>query len=765
MQSYDLFEIEEDYRCSWTYDNSLAGLFYLTAYALFEELGDFSSAQFYLEKAESIIDELIRTQNEDGSWYMAYNVYDLPGTKSPAWGVWPREEKHMGSIAWAGLLLANYYGLFYNDSSKQERLNNIIDASSKTLQWILSHQQMDEDKPCYGAFFGGEGYSGKPLDWASIEHNTAVQAFLITVYRLTGCSLYKERAQLSARWMVRPVEEGGMWLGDHFAVGVLNREGEINDGLTQYGGGDAQIRAFLSLKATEDVLGIYPENYSSAFDWLVYNWILKGPVKVKIQGEEYQLYGVPYILLDAGTESATVWNEETEAMIAILRLLNLQGEFYNNDIYYFIIKQVLDHLSQGGVRHIVGGPESQIGTWPYWPYPGITSTVWSLAAAIGVNLYTPFKLPQLTTPETQAFATKGISKMSRVDTYQPLEPCKGLTEEEIRQLQEIIDSEGTPWQEVIIAAQKLAFHNTEKSLNILLLSHRPQIRMFGLQYLYNRSNDWHKEEKMITRVIEMLGDENDFVKKEAIRTLGRFADYNYENNTLLYPAVTHLEMFLSDERAPRELKIWAEDTLGRIERMARNSSSPVKAEGVHRQVARLLNSRAYYSSSYPSSPIKKGKQNITVRGSFLAGMIAGLTAVVGLVVSYSLAVFNPLSFPILAVAGIIGLGSLLPIYSSVLFFSQGLRVAYALAKHGGIRGSPLFTAPIAYVENSQIEYHPAFNKLHPNIQKSIQIHEQAHQKGYGEIGAYFAQVKGILFFASNIVSILGLSAVVFHFIV
>ena len=87
-----------------------------------------------------------------------------------------------------------------------------------------------------------------------------------------------------------------------------------------------------------------------------------------------------------------------------------------------------------------------------------------------------------------------------------------------------------------------------------------------------------------------------------------------------------------------------------------------------------------------------------------------------------------------------------------------------MAKHGGIRGSPLFTAPIAYVENSQIEYHPAFNKLHPNIQKSIQIHEQAHQKGYGEIGAYFAQVKGILFFASNIVSILGLSAVVFHFI-
>ena len=137
----------------------------------------------------------------------------------------------------------------------------------------------------------------------------------------------------------------------------------------------------------------------------------------------------------------------------------------------------------------------------------------------------------------------------------------------------------------------------------------------------------------------------------------------------------------------------------------------------------------------------KERQFVSARGSFSAGMIAGLTAVVGLGVSYSLAVFSPLSFPILAVAGIIGLGSLLPIYSSVLFFSRGLRIAYALAKHGGIRGSPLFTTPIAYVENSQIEYHPAFNKLHPHIQKSIQIHEQAHLKGKGEIGAYFAQVK------------------------
>ena len=53
----------------------------------------------------------------------------------------------------------------------------------------------------------------------------------------------------------------------------------------------------------------------------------------------------------------------------------------------------------------------------------------------------------------------------------------------------------------------------------------------------------------------------------------------------------------------------------------------------------------------------------------------------------------------------------------------------AFAKHGGIRGSPKFTTPIAHVEHGQIQYHPVFNTLPSGLQKSITIHEQAHLGG------------------------------------
>ena len=95
-------------------------------------------------------------------------------------------------------------------------------------------------------------------------------------------------------------------------------------------------------------------------------------------------------------------------------------------------------------------------------------------------------------------------------------------------------------------------------------------------------------------------------------------------------------------------------------------------------------------------------------------------------------------------AAILSLVILPAIYIGVMFTSIGARIAYALAKHGGIRGSPLFTTPIASVAGKQYKQHPAFRNINERVKESIRLHESAHLKGHGEILAYLRQAVGLL---------------------
>ncbi|MCD6539976.1 MAG: tetratricopeptide repeat protein, partial [Candidatus Omnitrophica bacterium] len=154
-----------------------------------------------------------------------------------------------------------------------------------------------------------------------------------------------------------------------------------------------------------------------------------------------------------------------------------------------------------------------------------------------------------------------------------------------------------------------------------------------------------------------------------------------------------------------------------------------------------------------SSPFKSTSNfKVNSYNSLIAGLTTGVIASVLGIGSYLLAISNPLSWPILIVSGIGAIIGGLFIYLSVLFFSQGLRIIQAFNREGGIRGSPWYkylTTPIACVENNKIEYLPAFKKLPSVLRKSIEIHEEVHLKGKGELKAYIYQSLSLIKFISK----------------
>ncbi|HAH20008.1 MAG TPA: hypothetical protein DCL49_03795, partial [Candidatus Omnitrophica bacterium] len=118
---------------------------------------------------------------------------------------------------------------------------------------------------------------------------------------------------------------------------------------------------------------------------------------------------------------------------------------------------------------------------------------------------------------------------------------------------------------------------------------------------------------------------------------------------------------------------------------------------------------------------------VTARASLVVGLIAGLIAAAG--------AFVPLAGMYVSVA-------LVPF--ALYFIYQAAAILYAFIRQGGIRGAPLKklpTQPIAQYDSQskQINYHPAFSFLPKHIQYLVNIHEQAHSKGYGEARAYLAQ--------------------------
>ncbi|MCM8757758.1 MAG: DUF294 nucleotidyltransferase-like domain-containing protein, partial [Candidatus Omnitrophica bacterium] len=135
------------------------------------------------------------------------------------------------------------------------------------------------------------------------------------------------------------------------------------------------------------------------------------------------------------------------------------------------------------------------------------------------------------------------------------------------------------------------------------------------------------------------------------------------------------------------------------------------------------------------------RRNASALGSVVAGLV-----VTGFGVSaYAAAILCSTLFVIIPAVGLM----ILSVYLAVMFFSQGVRIAIAQVKHGGIRGPDILINPIINVTNRQIVENKGFTTLPQSLQNSLRKdHESKHIQGKGEFSAYLNQAIG--FFKLNI---------------
>jgi hypothetical protein len=216
--------------------------------------------------------------------------------------------------------------------------------------------------------------------------------------------------------------------------------------------------------------------------------------------------------------------------------------------------------------------------------------------------------------------------------------------------------------------------------------------------------------------------------------------FNAEGHPLLLVVESHKSIFFLGKVGPSAQQM-AEVT----KNLEKRGLKDIRALFADRGGRDLKEIRDNMYISYPKRPIDvlvAEKRKCSALGSIRSG----ITALSAAALSYAW-IFTGLSIPWMIIATII---NILAIYSGVLFFSQGIRIAYALTRHGGIRGPPIFTTPIAYVKDGTIIYHPAFENLVPRLKQAIQTHEKAHLEGKGEIRAYLNEIKVFLSLAKHV---------------
>ncbi|MCS7227317.1 MAG: hypothetical protein NZ821_10035, partial [Gloeomargarita sp. SKYB31] len=112
-----------------------------------------------------------------------------------------------GNLAWAMLALLNYYEKYGGDP--------YLEAAAALGNWVEAHARDTRGAGGYTGGYEGEEPSPTRLLWKSTEHNLDLYVAFERLYRITGESVWRERAE-HARQFVEAMwndEAGFYWTG------------------------------------------------------------------------------------------------------------------------------------------------------------------------------------------------------------------------------------------------------------------------------------------------------------------------------------------------------------------------------------------------------------------------------------------------------------------------------------------------------------------------------------------------------------------------
>lgn len=346
---------------AFTYDNALALI-------AFTALGD-------QERARLLADAFVYAQEHDrfytdGRLRDAYQSGDL--VAPPGWtpngregtvrlaGWWDEASQQWheialgsttGNLAWAMLALLNYYGKYGGEK--------YLNAAIALGNWIEAHTRDTRGAGGYTGGYEGEEPNPAKVLWKSTEHNLDLYVAFERLYRITGDTVWRERAE-HARNFVEAMwnnEEGFYWTGT------------LDDGVTvntQTVPLDTQTWSLLAFGPNERTRRAIA--YAETHHWTAWG---------------------NYEGFDFNDDQDMPWFEGTGQMVVAYWALGETGKARR---YLDELREVQATAPNGNGLGIVAAPADGLTTgfgWAYYNRLHIAATAWFLFAEGRYNPYWP----------------------------------------------------------------------------------------------------------------------------------------------------------------------------------------------------------------------------------------------------------------------------------------------------------------------------------------------------------------------------------------
>ena len=314
-----------------------------------------------LRRARLLADTFVYAQDNDRYYtdgrlrnaYVAGDLEDretgkvrLPGWWDPEENRWLEDQvsTYTGNMAWVIIALAQYYEAQGGEKYK--------DAAISMGEWIIHNSY---DTGGVGGYTGG--YKGSELDpkkisWKSTEHNIDVYVAFKWLYRITGDSIWLERA-FHAKRFVEAMWEPGL---RHFWTGTLDDGRSINYNSIPL---DIQTWAVMAFG-----------NYNHALSWAEENCYT--------EADGFKGF-------DFNNDKDGVWFEGTGQMAVAYQI---KEETEKRNIYVEELRKAQVSATNNNGKGIVAASHDGVTTgfeWEYFSRVHIGATAWYIFAERNYN--------------------------------------------------------------------------------------------------------------------------------------------------------------------------------------------------------------------------------------------------------------------------------------------------------------------------------------------------------------------------------------------
>lgn len=311
-----------------------------------------------LKLAAKIVKGLRELQDEGGSWADAFHIQT---GRITAWN------RATGPNAWIVLALLHYF--------KKTNDPMAWNMAEKATQWLLTHQDKDQNSFTYGAIKLGKAYPYSEVRNTEANANCLAAFYAMSLFAKKPLDRirYREAGRLIALFLTNK-----LWQKDHFAVALLNSKGDVSSFPELL---DSQTWSLLSLQATRKLHGLSVEKYAVALKWML---------EYKTRANKAEGFSKVTFSYDTrldtngdGIVDNSIWVEGVAGAILAFRKMG-----FNRQANYFYNEMQKLKLPSGRFPHIIGPPQL---AWPHnLPFASV-GALWMIFAAPEVN-FNPFNL-------------------------------------------------------------------------------------------------------------------------------------------------------------------------------------------------------------------------------------------------------------------------------------------------------------------------------------------------------------------------------------